>query len=152
MYTQNDFPVGSKARVIATGDIMEVSELKSDGAILRNEGMIINSGLCKAQYGIFFRLYELEPVFEYGDDVEASNDGKKWFSNEEYGCGIKRKYNREARHITFDENGLVAAWTFCRRANSRKSELLKQLEQAREEERKAVEKREELEKELETIN
>lgn len=149
MYTKDDFPVGSKARVIATGYVMEVSELKSDGAILRNEGMIINSGSCKAQYGIFFRLDELEPVFEYGDDVEVwfFEGGKKYKAI--YGCYVPANDMRRIKgynHICFSDENSSIIWVFCRRASSRKSELLKQLEQARGEERKAVEKREELDK------
>jgi len=145
MYTKNDFPVGSKARVIATGGIWPIVDHVSDKVVkcLTVSGNILS-----------INISELEPVFEYGDDVEVwrFEGGKKYKAI--YGCYVPANDMRRIKgynHICFSDENSSIIWVFCRRASSRKSELLKQLEQAREEERKAVEKREELEKELEKI-
>lgn len=142
MYTQNDFPVGSKARVIATGAIWLVSSHRSDGLI---KCINLNG------YTIVFNLSEIEPVFEYGEKVIAQNEG--YLETEGiYSSPVHpdtNYYKEGLRHVVFTNIG-VWLYQTCR-ASSRKSELLKQLEQAREEERQATKKREELEKELETI-
>lgn len=140
MYTQNDFPVGSKARVIATGEVFVIESNEGEKLLGRD----INKNI------LFLSYSHCEPVFEYGDDVEYRNGYVMYISKVPENS---KSYKRGLRHIILSKKDceIVFINGNPRRASSRKSELLKQLEQAREEERQATKKREELEKELETI-
>ena len=78
MYTKNDFPVGSKAMVIATVDVGE----GKTGVIIDNpeppESHLFGYMCLQFDDGsgyYFGKIKDFEPVFEYGDDVEVSDDG-----------------------------------------------------------------------------
>jgi hypothetical protein len=60
MYTKDDFQLGSKARVIATGEVVVVSAHQSHIVFECEHTKCVNKTV------ITYRIEELEPVFEYG--------------------------------------------------------------------------------------